>query len=241
MIKFFRKIRKNLLIENKTGKYFKYAIGEIVLVVIGILIALQIGDYNESRKRQEFSKEILKLIDQNLQQDSIALKEEFDKALKAVQLTDSLLYQVSKLNYSEQLNNWMGKIITFERFKSQSSAFEVLKAKGIDIITNNKLQLDLISYYDKDLFAVYESLNDVEKAFNADWVPIIKTDFIDFEWMNSVTPTNPKEFFKKPSTIILFKMFKDNRKGSLWSLNRSIKKITEIRSKIKMILNDKIL
>jgi hypothetical protein len=50
MIKFFRKIRQNLLMENKTGKYFKYAIGEIILVVIGILIALQINNANENRK-----------------------------------------------------------------------------------------------------------------------------------------------------------------------------------------------
>jgi hypothetical protein len=52
MIKFFRKIRQNLLMENKTGKYFKYAIGEIILVVIGILIALQINNWNENRKQQ---------------------------------------------------------------------------------------------------------------------------------------------------------------------------------------------
>ena len=50
MIKFFRKIRQNLLMENKTGKYFKYAIGEIILVVIGILIALQINNWNRNRK-----------------------------------------------------------------------------------------------------------------------------------------------------------------------------------------------
>ena len=50
MIKFFRKIRQNLLMENKTRKYFKYAIGEIVLVMIGILLALQINNWNEKRK-----------------------------------------------------------------------------------------------------------------------------------------------------------------------------------------------
>ena len=49
MIKFFRHIRKSLLMENKTGKYFKYAIGEIALVVIGILIALQINSWNQQR------------------------------------------------------------------------------------------------------------------------------------------------------------------------------------------------
>ena len=52
MIKFFRKIRHNLINEGKTTKYLKYAIGEIVLVVIGILIALQINNWNEQRKQK---------------------------------------------------------------------------------------------------------------------------------------------------------------------------------------------
>ena len=50
MLKFFRKIRQNLLSEGKTGKYIKYAFGEIILVVIGILIALQINTWNEDYK-----------------------------------------------------------------------------------------------------------------------------------------------------------------------------------------------
>lgn len=63
MIKFFRRIRKSLLMKNKTGMYFKYAIGEIILVVIGILIALQINTLNENRKisdiRQLYYKQLL--------------------------------------------------------------------------------------------------------------------------------------------------------------------------------------
>ena len=49
MIPFFRKIRKKMADDNKPLKYFRYAIGEIVLVVIGILIALQINNWNERR------------------------------------------------------------------------------------------------------------------------------------------------------------------------------------------------
>jgi len=57
MIKFFRKIRQNLLNEGKTTHYFKYAVGEIVLVVIGIIIALQIN---------KLSEQAIKLIDNEL-------------------------------------------------------------------------------------------------------------------------------------------------------------------------------
>ena len=59
MIKFFRKIRQNVLSEGKTGKYMKYAIGEIVLVVIGILIALQIKNWNENRKYRNQEKQYI--------------------------------------------------------------------------------------------------------------------------------------------------------------------------------------
>ena len=56
MINFFRKIRYDLMEKNKTGKYLKYAIGEIVLVVIGILIALSINNWNEGLKNQRVEK-----------------------------------------------------------------------------------------------------------------------------------------------------------------------------------------
>jgi hypothetical protein len=52
MIKFFKKIGQNLLTENKIGKYLIYAIGEIALVMIGILLALQVNNWNEARHRR---------------------------------------------------------------------------------------------------------------------------------------------------------------------------------------------
>ena len=58
MIKFFRHIRKSLLMENKTSRYFKYAIGEIILVVIGILIALQVNNWNNDREKDNKTKAI---------------------------------------------------------------------------------------------------------------------------------------------------------------------------------------
>ncbi len=66
MIKFFRKIRQNLLSEGKTGKYLKYALGEIILVVIGILIALSINNWNETRQIKKVEKEILIILLEDL-------------------------------------------------------------------------------------------------------------------------------------------------------------------------------
>ena len=59
MIKFFRKIRKSLLVENRFTKYLLYAIGEIVLVVIGILIALYINNNNEQKKKDRDANKLL--------------------------------------------------------------------------------------------------------------------------------------------------------------------------------------
>ena len=80
MIKFFRKIRYDLMNQNKTskpalpaGRYFKYAIGEIILVVIGILIALQINNWNEGRKNQVLVKNYKENLIEDLKKDSITI------------------------------------------------------------------------------------------------------------------------------------------------------------------------
>ena len=73
MIRFFRKFRQNLLSEGKTGKYLKYAIGEIVLVVIGILIALQINNWNEHKKLKKEYISDLKAIKENLEKDDLTI------------------------------------------------------------------------------------------------------------------------------------------------------------------------
>jgi len=70
MIKFFRKIRQNLLMENKTGKYFKYTIGEIILVVIGILIALSINSWNSDRLQNAKNRQLLLKMSKELDQHS---------------------------------------------------------------------------------------------------------------------------------------------------------------------------
>ena len=86
MIKFFRKIRQNLLSENKFSKYLIYAIGEIILVVIGILIALQINNWNESRKHRFQEITILQNIKEDISLDTLDISfniEAYNKIINA--------------------------------------------------------------------------------------------------------------------------------------------------------------
>jgi sensor domain CHASE-containing protein len=91
MIKFFRNIRKNRLNEGKTSKYFKYAIGEIVVVVIGILIALQINNWNSNQKDELQETKILLQLKEGLALDRNKMEAELNypmlQALKVFGLT----------------------------------------------------------------------------------------------------------------------------------------------------------
>jgi hypothetical protein len=86
MIKFFRKIRQKLLSEGKTAKYLKYAFGEIILVVIGILIALTINNWNENRIAKKSEKGQLINLVQDLKLDSL----HFDATLKRINTINAL-------------------------------------------------------------------------------------------------------------------------------------------------------
>src|SRR5210317_1047306 len=82
MIKFFRKIRYNLMSKNKTGKYFKYAIGEIILVMVGILLALQVNNWNENRKENLVYQKFLVKLKSNLKDDISLYKDVIEKNIR---------------------------------------------------------------------------------------------------------------------------------------------------------------
>lgn len=95
MLRFFQKIRKNLLSENKTGKYLKYAIGEIILVVIGILIALQVNNWNEKRKLEARVNENLHSLAQELKSNKEVIQINIDRVRDQIRIG---LYMIDTLN-----------------------------------------------------------------------------------------------------------------------------------------------
>ena len=83
MINFFRKIRYTLMEQNKTRKYLKYAIGEILLVMIGILLALQVNIWNEKRKVSNTIESLFSVFEKelevNIQESNALIKRGYDK------------------------------------------------------------------------------------------------------------------------------------------------------------------
>ena len=96
MIKFFRKIRQNLLLEGKTGKYFKYAIGEIALVVIGILIALQINNWNQESENKKLAIFYMNSLANDLKKDTLYINFITEIQLEDNKTTEKLLKRIYK-------------------------------------------------------------------------------------------------------------------------------------------------
>ncbi|WP_298369177.1 DUF6090 family protein [uncultured Lutibacter sp.] len=106
MIKFFRKIRQNLLMENKTGKYFKYAVGEIILVVIGILIALQINNWNENRKQSNVIQNYYYQLEEDLADETDNIKDKISRISESIASYEQYLQltKESNLELIEMMN-----------------------------------------------------------------------------------------------------------------------------------------
>lgn len=134
MIKVFRKIRQSLLMENKTSKYLKYAAGEIILVVIGILIALQINNWNEYRKENIKEYKIMvnlkEELNQNLKNLDINIKK-IDSSLMAMKTILNLFNKTEKLKYSSyQFDSLLNGSILNPNFYPSSIILNDLKNSG---------------------------------------------------------------------------------------------------------------
>lgn len=163
-------------------RYIKYAIGEILLVVIGILIALSINTWNESRKSRIFEKEMLSQIRQNLIQDKEALKEIYDNGNRAVASIQKILEFDRSRDPEDSIQFWLGNIIRFDRFQPLTNGYEVLKSRGLDQISNKDLRFLLGSYYDDQALYMDKAIQDIEWTFREDWIPGLMNNVVEFKF-----------------------------------------------------------
>jgi len=153
MITLLRKIRKNLISESKFSSYLLYAIGEILLVVIGILIALQINTWNQERTARQSQKYFLNQLLVELDGDITALEEELAGLQNQIPLIEDLLLTLNKEKYTAdefnpQLKNYINAALYALSFSSNSATFDEMKSSGqLGVIDNKELRNQLVQLY----------------------------------------------------------------------------------------------
>jgi hypothetical protein len=187
MLRLFKNLRGDSLGKNKVIKYLVYAFGEIILVVIGILIAVQIDNSNENRKKLEAFQEIVNEIEENLTADI----EQYDFLLKQHYLKDSIMKRVltGDLTEAEYRKNWrelrslISACITFYMHKNGFTALQ----KILEDVPNEYKPIvkDLTDYYLYDAEGAYDvsmredrlvwkTIEDWEDKY--DWYSLSKLD-----------------------------------------------------------------
>jgi hypothetical protein len=149
MIIFFRKLRQQLLAKNNTGKYLKYAIGEIVLVVIGILIALQINNWNEYQKDRNSEQLILTEIRDNLKYDL----DDFESNIATLQnknISSRALLEALEMDipFHDSLGYYFSYLNAYPHFTCKKNGYGLLQSKGLDLIINNHLRNNITDLYE---------------------------------------------------------------------------------------------
>ena len=150
MINFFRKTRKQLAVDNRFFKYWRYAIGEIVLVVAGILIALQINTWNEIRKSKSTEINVLNDLVTGLENDRYTMDYIYDKHNRAIESCQIILRVMGGF---EETNNVSGEQFAttnyYTNFYATKGAYESLKTIGFETITNKVLRFRIINLYEQ--------------------------------------------------------------------------------------------
>jgi len=222
MIKFFRKIRQNLLMENKNGKYFKYAIGEIVLVVIGILVALQINNWNQTRLDRSFEVTMLSEIKSSLESD-LNYYEDFKSRVerKSQGIQELLTMIASNKTFPDTVLLASYNKMTFGNlFDYNKGGYEGIKSVGLDKISNDSLRRELILIYEKDLPSI-KSFYDLKEVFfgpNKDYIlqlnnalwKRVQIQLPDKSYKIVSRPISNEMFLKQPELIDRIKIAQDN-------------------------------
>ena len=148
MIKFFRNIRRQLIEESKIQRYLLYAIGEILLVMIGILLALQVNNWNEQKQRKRQEIEYLRNFKNDLEIDV----NRFDLTLSFMNRSKNSMsflldYIERDLPWHDSLQYHFGKAYSIWAGEINLNTYETVKSKDWNIISNLQIRKGLSDYY----------------------------------------------------------------------------------------------
>ncbi|WP_411895201.1 DUF6090 family protein [Winogradskyella sp. A2] len=190
MIKFFRKIRQKLLSENKFSKYLIYAIGEIILVVIGILIALQVNEWNSDRNKRKSEKILLVQLKSDLEKSKIELGEIKEYHLDRARASTIILQSFWKTETpNDSIVNYFQLAGSTKMYSPILGTTKSLISSGnIDLISSSEFKNDIVSYVEK----VESKLKDIKRHEESYFRKGV--ELIDEIMPNTV---QPKEYYIK--------------------------------------------
>lgn len=171
MIKFFKKIRQNLLSEGKTGNYLKYAIGEIILVVIGILIALQINNWNQKQIEKKQVRNIYAKIVQDFNQSAVEIERSIIQMENVYPLMQNIIKgDVIRDSLITNRNYFLKYYIStsgFPDIQINDKGIRLLESKiEFDYELNNELTEALSLLYSEYLFEIEVDAEAVKNNFS---------------------------------------------------------------------------
>ena len=221
MLTLFRRIRKSFIHSNLNSRYILYAIGEIALVVIGILVALQINNWNDEKKDIRFERKMLMEIYSSLSADIENLNQGQENQLS---LFDANKLIIASLNEQAYNKDEFGELVTSTaanlEIVFQTSAFESLRSKGIELVSDDQVRVQLLDLYDIVYPQLLKSYENYNIHLRNEWRPYMIDNFA-----YSVTDANsPGDlgFLRLPLDWNIIR--KDTRMRNIVLLNQFITK-----------------
>ena len=190
MLKFFGRIRQKLLNKGELKRYLFYAIGEILLVMIGILLAVQVNNWNLSQKDRRAESQLLIELKQNLKVNLSRLQEEIQKEHNSIAAINLVVEHIdNRKPYHDSLDAHFRQAFKAYDIILSSSAFEAIKSRGFEIIHLDSLRKEVIELFD----VTYSNLiSETVRLENQFWpssvLPILHTHF---RWVgNTIKPVD---------------------------------------------------
>jgi hypothetical protein len=205
MLRFFRQIRQRLLTDNKFRKYLLYAVGEILLVVVGILIALQVNNWNENRKEQIALRTYSSSLINDLKNNIWIAKMTMNQMSVGLEKIDMFLEYV-RINSVNEFNNLDLFLMTKNGFRYRPSewyktTFNEMNSSGtINYIENDSLKLKLNNYYTLTEHLEQDYLNDYSRS---DIAEQLLMDAINYNYANYYDIDSTLTLLKKPKEMRL--------------------------------------
>lgn len=212
MINFFRKIRKKLADNNQLFKYSRYAIGEIVLVVVGILIALQINTWNRARQDQNEAHKILLSLKHEIETNKSIIDVSIDfyrKRLNAIKRI-RILFNANQKVTLDSLEVMISNIATDWKYEPVNSIIESIVSSGkIDLIENDSVK-NALKYWNTGMNKHDELYKSQDELWKAKIEPIIYENYplVVFDTiLNSKFKANTDAIFNNLKNENLFFIF----------------------------------